>query len=157
MRENWTIHILAAHCGKCLQMYTSVSLLLPQCSSRDSENRARTLPTARPLAPVVIDILVRLLSIYNGDQNVGTITNLLSEISLAIPTAKINSTKIATMFLKTGVMPYGMPSYLLTDTGLRIVISMFKAGFLCLTVQWLTAKDYQAKRNEQVEQCGCTY
>lgn len=118
-------------------MVSDVYKLLCQCSSCTQNGyqvihklKLQLFLRARPLEFMEIDRLGLLLKARNGIQQGFIVTNLFSKLKNAIPTAKINSMQVGTIFLNNCVMPYGSLSYVLADHGPQFVRKCFSS--LCL-------------------------
>lgn len=85
------------------------------------------------------------------NQYVFVLTELFSKLSREVVVTKTKATHIATISLDCWVIPYGIPSYVLTDIGPQIV-AMFLASICAfLGIKKLTSTSYHPQTNGQTE------
>lgn len=86
-------------------------------------------PVTRPWELDAMDILGPLPQTKKVNQHVVIITNIYSNLTLAIPNAIITKTPVAFIFFDAWVILYGIALYLLSASGTQLVRKRF--GTLC--------------------------
>lgn len=84
------------------------------------------------------------------------IADWFSKLTRAIPTAEINSAQVVTIFLDNWVIPYEIPSHVLTDSGLQLVSKFFTTLGPFLGVKKFTTTSHHQQTNVQVDRYNKT-
>lgn len=119
--------ILPASHGKRLTCHCRTMYELRQeRKSIQTYSIAQCFPSYGPLEFVALDILRQLPKITQGNQDAIVMTDKYSKLSRAGPTAKTSATQVANIFLVYWIIPFGIPSYLLTGNGPQFLSRVFQ-------------------------------
>lgn len=144
-------------------MANDVYNAVDQCSScarnRNRNQHKQPLQLFSPTQPlhfVAMNILCPLPKTTNGNQYVTVIKNSSSKRTWATPSPKTTSTHFANIFLHHWIVPYGIPSFLLTDNGTQFVFKFFAdlCGFF--GVRHLATTAYHLQPNGQAQRFNKT-
>lgn len=69
----------------------------------------------------------------------------------ALPTAQTSATHVSNILLEHWSIPFGIPSYVLTDDGPQFVIKRFAAIYKYLGVKYVTETAYFLQTDGQIE------
>lgn len=113
-------------------------------------------PATGPLEFVALDLLGPLPRTNKGNQYVDVITGRYSKLTRAIPTGHVTSTNVAYIVFNDWVIPYGIPTYILTDNGTQLTSKSFATLCTHLGTKQLTTTAYHPQTNGQVERYNKT-
>lgn len=99
-----------------------------------------------PLGFVAIHISERLRKTTSGNQHVDIVTSRYSKLTCAISTRKITSTPFENIFLDNRILPCGISSSVLTESGPQVVSKFFRMFCFLLGVKKLRTTAYHSKR-----------
>lgn len=83
-------------------------------------------PASGPLEFVAIDILRPSPKTLNAKQYVLVMTDFYSNLTRAIPMCKKITSRISSPFINSWIMPYGIPTIVLTDSGKQFSSKSFE-------------------------------
>lgn len=141
------------------ELYTTVAQCVSCVKNRNRLRHKRRLQlfmAVGPLDVVAMDILGPLLKTQQGNQYIVMITDKYSKLTRAIPNSKILSTHMSNIFLDHWIIPFGIPSYLLTDNGPQIVRKLFATVCGSLVVKHVTTTAYHPQTNCQAKRFNRT-
>lgn len=165
LRERLFYHshhpVMASHSGFC-RMYSSIqreffwphmennlyttlgnySTCARNGTSAKLKRELQLILASRSLEFIGIDILPSLRSTVNGNQSVIVMTNRCLKLTRAMPTGKTSSSNLASLFIDSWIIAYGIPRYVQTDNGVQFLSKSFSSLFITLDVQHLTTTDY---------------
>lgn len=109
-------------------------------------------PASSLLDFIATDIPGPLLKTKNSNKFVVTMTDRYSRLTRAVPTSKTSATHILSISYDNFILPYGIPTYLLTDNSTQSVSSeFFKTICHFLGMKHLKTIAYHHQTSEQAE------
>lgn len=76
-------------------------------------------------------------------------TERYSKLTWAVPVLKKTHSQAALTFIDNWIMPYSIPNFLLTDTGLQLISKILNALYIFLYVKQLTTTENHPNTNGQ--------
>lgn len=98
-----------------------------------------------------MDILCPLPKTKSGSKHLVVLTEQYTNLIRAIPVFTVIGTSTATVYFNNWVIPYGIPTYQLIDSGLRFVSKLFAAVTAHLGIKYVTTTVYHPQTPGQVE------
>ena len=142
---------------------TDVYVLVERCpecrKNRPSAKHQRELklfPAAGPLEFIAMDILGPLPRSKKGNRFITVMTDRYSKLTRAVPSTKTTAPQVALIFLDNWVIPYGIPSYVLTDNGPQFTSKFFACLCAFLGSKLLNTTAYHPQTNGQAERFNRT-
>lgn len=127
VRYNATTFLLVAHRERCVLTCAKITFIGPAWTSNEQQWKPQLFSGAGHLVFVAIGISGPLPRTMNGNYRVVIIKHSSSKLTQVIFTAIINSMQIPTIFWNNCLMPYWIPSFLLTDYGPHFWASSLKS------------------------------
>ena len=113
-------------------------------------------PAGKPLDFIAMDLLGPFPTTETGSTNILVITDRFSKLAQVTPLSSTTASAVANAFVENWVIPYGMPSFLLTDNGPQFVAKLFEAVCLMLGLKHVTTTAYHPQTNGQTERYNQT-
>lgn len=98
----------------------------------------KLLATSGSLEFISMDIFIPCPKTTNGNQFVKIMINRYLKLTRAVPPLKTSTTHIATTFSHNWNVPYGIPAYVLTNSGTRFVSKFLRTICYFLGLKHLT-------------------
>jgi len=113
-------------------------------------------PASKPLDFIAMDLLGPLPATESGKAFILVITDRFSKLAQVTPLASTTAPVVADAFVSHWVIPYGLPTYLLTDNGPQFVAKFFEAVCVTLSLNHVTTTAYHPQTNGQTERYNHT-
>lgn len=94
-----------------------------------------------------MDILGPLPKTSAGNQFVFAMNDRYSRLTRAVPVSKTTASRAALTIIDNWIMPYGIPNFLLTDSGQQFVRKFFNALCSILGIKQLTTTAVHCKHS----------
>ena len=108
-------------------------------------------PAVKPLDYIAMDLLGPFPTTESGHTNILVITDRFSKLAQVTPLKSTTAPVVADAFVTHWVIPYGMPSHLLSDNGPQFVAKFFEAVCLLLGLNHVTTTAYHPQTNGKTE------
>lgn len=113
-------------------------------------------PPEGPLVFIAIDILGPLPKEKSGNKFIIVIKDRYSKLTLEVPTSSVTAPAVASTQLDSWIIPYGIPSSLLSDNGSQLTRKLFAALCDFLGTDLRTTTAYHPQTNGQMERYNKT-
>ena len=108
-------------------------------------------PALKTLGFIAMDLLGPFTTTESGSTNILVITDRFSKVAQVTPLSSTTAPAVANAFVTHWVIPYGIPSYLLTDNAPQFVAKFSEAVCLLLGLKHVTTTAYHPQGNGQTE------
>lgn len=130
--------------GVCKERFKRGSLVKHQ-------HHSTSVPPTGLLEFMAVDTLSPLPQTKKSNQLFVIIMHRCSELTREISTTKTLASYVVTILYDDWIIPYGIPSFLLTDDGAQFVAELFEIMYLEVKVKPLTMVAYHLQKNGKVK------
>lgn len=108
-------------------------------------------PARKPLQFVPVDMLRPLPHFTKVNQYLVVITNRFAKVTRPIQSGNRTATQVSNVLFESWNIQYGIPTHILTDTGVQITIELLETPCTILGGKYLPTTAYLRRTNEQFE------